>query len=146
MAPLRELGEPLMDMSTPQPLAGVHEVARLLFPDGRRYAWHSLYAAELGDAALGTMAEALLAAPSEHSELGIWHLGGAIRDVDDEDTAFGFRDAEFMLTVDAALAVVGLVGEEGRVIRLELIPLVYYGTATGLLTLLFSYVLFPGVF
>jgi FAD/FMN-containing dehydrogenase len=102
MAPLRELGEPLMDMSTPQPLAGVHEVARLLFPDGRRYAWHSLYAAELGDAALGTMAEALLAAPSEHSELGIWHLGGAIRDVDDEDTAFGFRDAEFMLTVDAA--------------------------------------------
>jgi lactate permease len=48
--------------------------------------------------------------------------------------------------VVAALAVVGLVGEEGRVIRLELIPLVYYGTATGLVTLLFSYVLFPGVF
>jgi lactate permease len=48
--------------------------------------------------------------------------------------------------VVAALAVVGLVGEEGRVIRLELIPLVYYATATGLLTLLFSYVLFPGVF
>ncbi|WP_101297210.1 L-lactate permease [Halegenticoccus soli] len=48
--------------------------------------------------------------------------------------------------VVAALAVVGLVGEEGRVIRLELIPLVYYATFTGLLTLLFSYVLFPGVF
>ncbi|EMA23215.1 L-lactate permease, partial [Haloarcula marismortui] len=48
--------------------------------------------------------------------------------------------------VVAALAVVGLVGEEGRVIRLELIPLLYYGTATGVLTLLFSYVLFPGVF
>ena len=48
--------------------------------------------------------------------------------------------------VVAALAVVGLVGEEGRVIRLELIPLVYYGTATGLLALLFSYVLFPGTF
>lgn len=48
--------------------------------------------------------------------------------------------------VVAALAVVGLVGEEGRVIRLELIPLLYYGTATGILTLLFSYVFFPGVF
>jgi lactate permease len=48
--------------------------------------------------------------------------------------------------VVAALAVVGLVGEEGRVIRLELIPLVYYGVMTGLLTLLFSYVLAPGVF
>jgi lactate permease len=48
--------------------------------------------------------------------------------------------------VVAALAVVGLVGEEGRVIRYELIPLAYYATMTGLLTLLFGYVLFPGVF
>ena len=48
--------------------------------------------------------------------------------------------------VVAALAVVGLVGEEGRVIRLELIPLAYYAAFSGLLALLFSYVLFPGVF
>nr|WP_304449449.1 L-lactate permease [Halomarina sp. PSRA2] len=48
--------------------------------------------------------------------------------------------------VVAALAVVGLVGEEGRVIRYELIPLAYYGVMTGLLTLLFVYVLFPGTF
>jgi lactate permease len=48
--------------------------------------------------------------------------------------------------VVAALAVVGLVGEEGRVIRLELIPLVYYATFTGILTALFAYVLAPGVF
>ncbi|MFC6963123.1 L-lactate permease [Halocatena marina] len=48
--------------------------------------------------------------------------------------------------VVAALAVVGLVGEEGRVIRLELLPLLYYGTATGLLTLVFSYALFSGTF
>jgi lactate permease len=48
--------------------------------------------------------------------------------------------------VVAALAVVGLVGQEGRVIRLELIPLAYYATATGLLTLLFAYVVAPGAF
>ncbi|GAA0245835.1 L-lactate permease [Haladaptatus pallidirubidus] len=48
--------------------------------------------------------------------------------------------------VVAALAVVGLVGEEGRVIRLELIPLAYYAVATGLLTMLFVFVIFPGVF
>ena len=102
MAPLRELGEPLMDMSSPMPLAGVHEIARLLFPDGRRYSWHSLYASELSDDAIETMAEALLSAPSEHSELGIWHLGGAIADVADDDTAFGFREPAFMLSVEAA--------------------------------------------
>jgi lactate permease len=48
--------------------------------------------------------------------------------------------------VVAALAVVGLVGQEGRVIRLELLPLAYYATMTGILTMLFVYVIFPGVF
>ncbi|WP_267641314.1 L-lactate permease [Haloarchaeobius amylolyticus] len=48
--------------------------------------------------------------------------------------------------VVAALAVVGLVGEEGRVIRLELIPLAYYAAMTGFLTLLFAYVVAPGAF
>ncbi|MFB6151267.1 MAG: L-lactate permease [Haloarculaceae archaeon] len=48
--------------------------------------------------------------------------------------------------VVAALTVVGLIGEEGRVIRLELIPVLYYGVATGLLTLLFAFVVAPGAF
>ncbi|MGZ0747176.1 L-lactate permease [Haloparvum sp. AD34] len=48
--------------------------------------------------------------------------------------------------VVAALATVGLVGSEGRVIRLNLIPLVYYATGVGILAMLFSYVLFPGLF
>jgi lactate permease len=48
--------------------------------------------------------------------------------------------------VVAALTVVGLLGEEGRVIRLELIPVLYYGVATGLLTLLLAYVVAAGAF
>ena len=46
----------------------------------------------------------------------------------------------------AALATVGLLGQEGRVMRLNMIPLLYYATGVGLLCLLFSYVLFTGVF
>lgn len=48
--------------------------------------------------------------------------------------------------VVAALATVGLVGEEGRVMRLNFLPLIYYTVIVGFLTLLFSYVLFPNVF
>ncbi len=48
--------------------------------------------------------------------------------------------------VVAALATVGLVGQEGRVMRLNLIPLFYYAVFVGFWALLFSYVLFPGVF
>jgi lactate permease len=49
----------------------------------------------------------------------------------------------------AALATVGLVGQEGRVIRLNLIPLFYYAVTVGLWALLFVYVMpdvWPAVF
>ena len=98
---LRDLGEPLMDMSGPQPLAGVHEVARLLFPDARRYSWHSAYATELADDDLDALVDALLAAPTNECELGIWHLGGAVADVDPDATAYPHRNAEFLLSVEA---------------------------------------------
>ena len=48
--------------------------------------------------------------------------------------------------VVAALATVGLVGQEGRVMRLNLIPLLYYAAMVGLLATLFVFVLFTGVF
>ncbi len=48
--------------------------------------------------------------------------------------------------VIAALATVGLLGETGRVIRLNLIPLVYYLVAGGIVTTLSVYVIFPTVF
>ncbi|WIV66235.1 L-lactate permease [Natrialbaceae archaeon AArc-T1-2] len=48
--------------------------------------------------------------------------------------------------VIAALATVGLVGKTGHVIRLTLLPLVYYLLAAGAVTTIFVYVLFPGVF
>ncbi|MEF8883367.1 MAG: L-lactate permease, partial [Halapricum sp.] len=48
--------------------------------------------------------------------------------------------------VVAALTVVGLIGEEGRVIRLELIPVLYYGVMTGILTLILAIVVAPAAF
>ena len=48
--------------------------------------------------------------------------------------------------VVAALTVVGLIGEEGRVIRLELIPVLYYGVFAGILTMIFAFVVAPGAF
>ncbi|WP_331235482.1 FAD-binding oxidoreductase [Natronorarus salvus] len=101
MAPLRELGESVMDMSGPQPLASVHEVARLLFPDARRYSWHSLYASGLSDETIGTMVDALLEAPANECEFAIYQLGGAVADVASDATAFGYREAEYMIGVAA---------------------------------------------
>ncbi|AGB38908.1 L-lactate permease [Natronococcus occultus] len=48
--------------------------------------------------------------------------------------------------VVAALATVGLVGQEGRTIRLNLIPVIYYTVFVGLWTMVFTYVFFPNIF
>ena len=48
--------------------------------------------------------------------------------------------------VVAASATVGLVGREGALIRRTIIPMTYYLLVTGLLGLLFSYVIFPDLF
>lgn len=46
----------------------------------------------------------------------------------------------------AASAVVGLTGAEGAIIKRNFVPLLIYGLCTGLLGMLFCYVLFPGIF
>ena len=48
--------------------------------------------------------------------------------------------------VVAASATVGLVGREGRLIRMTILPMCYYLVAAGALGLLFSYVFFRDVF
>ncbi len=46
----------------------------------------------------------------------------------------------------AASATVGLVGMEGMLIRRNAIPLFLYGSVVGILGLVFTYVMYPGVF
>ena len=48
--------------------------------------------------------------------------------------------------VVAALATVGLVGQEGRVVRLNLVAVAYYTIVVGVLTMAFVYVVFPETF
>lgn len=48
--------------------------------------------------------------------------------------------------VVAASATVGLVGREGALIRRTIVPMTYYLLVTGILGLLFSYVVFPDMF
>ena len=48
--------------------------------------------------------------------------------------------------VVAASATVGLVGQEGALIRKTIMPMAYYLIVAGTVSLIFSYVLFPNLF
>ena len=101
MAPLRELGTPLFDMSGPMPFTAVQSGFDPLFPRNTlRAYWKSQYLDELPDAAIDVIAGRAQNRPAPLTLVNTFHMGGAIAAVDPEATAFAERSAPFMVSID----------------------------------------------
>jgi hypothetical protein len=100
--PLRDLGEPLIDLSGPWPWLGLQSGFDALFPKGGFYYWKSRSLAELTDDAIDLIADFGAHRPSPLSDIVIWHQGGAMSRVPENDTAYGGRDAAFLVTGEAS--------------------------------------------
>jgi FAD/FMN-containing dehydrogenase len=101
MQPLRELGTPLFDMSGPTPYVGVQTGFDPLFPrDTLRAYWKSQYLNELTDDAIDTIARKAGERPAPLTLVNTFHMGGAITQVGEEDTAFAQRSASYMISID----------------------------------------------
>ncbi len=99
--PLRELGEPLLDLSGPWPWLGLQSGFDALFPKGGYYYWKSRALAELSGTALDDIVEFAGRRPTPSTDIVIWHQGGAMSRVGDGETAYAGRDAEFLVTGEA---------------------------------------------
>jgi FAD/FMN-containing dehydrogenase len=102
LAPLRELGTPLADMSGIVPYVDSQSGLDDLFPEGGRYYWKSHFLNELTDEAISALVEHGAHRPSPESVIFIRTLGGAIARVQDGETAFAHRSASFNVSVDAS--------------------------------------------
>jgi FAD/FMN-containing dehydrogenase len=101
MAPLRELGTPLFDMSGPTPFTAVQAGFDPLFPRNElRAYWKSQYLDELSDAAIDVIADRARNRPAPLTLVNTFHMGGAIAAIDPEATAFAQRSAPFMVSID----------------------------------------------
>jgi FAD/FMN-containing dehydrogenase len=100
--PLRELGQPLVDMSGPWPWLGLQSGFDALFPKGGLYYWKSRAVAELTDAAIDDILEWGNRRPSPETDITIWHHGGAISRVPESETAYGGREAQYLVTGEAS--------------------------------------------
>jgi FAD/FMN-containing dehydrogenase len=101
MQPLREIATPLLDMSGPIPFTALQAAFDPFFPKGRFYYWKSTNVHELSDACIDTILAAAADRPSHMSDIPIWHLGGAMSRVAAEATAYGRRDAPYLVTAEA---------------------------------------------
>ena len=98
---LRRLATPLIDMSAPIDYLDFQSSLDPFFPAGRRYYWKALYLDGLSDAAIDMTVERSGRRPSDDTLVIVRHCGGAISRVGAEETAFGDRSSEWMLSIDS---------------------------------------------
>lgn len=99
LAPLRALGTPIADVISPHPYAGWQQAFDPLLTPGARNYWKSHNFAEIEDGLIDLLIEAVGRLPTEECEIFIAQLGGATSRVDPAATAFGQRDARYVMNV-----------------------------------------------
>jgi FAD/FMN-containing dehydrogenase len=97
LAPIRALGDPVIDLLGEQPYTRVQSYLDESEPKGDHYYWKVDYAAELSDGLLSLWRELAAECPIPRAQIGILHLGGALNERDPDDGAVGNRDARYAL-------------------------------------------------
>jgi FAD/FMN-containing dehydrogenase len=100
LAPYRELGDALADLSGSMPYVEAQKLLDADYPDGGRYYWKSIALDGLADEAIATLVRRTGEAPSHHSTVDVWFHGGAMSRVGAEETAFGPRP-DYLIGVEA---------------------------------------------
>jgi FAD/FMN-containing dehydrogenase len=99
--PVRDLHDPLVDLSGAMAYTDVQQLFDADYPDGMRYYWKSLHVADLGDDVIDRCAHWSAVRPTPLSTLDIWHLAGAMARVAPDATAFGDRSDPYLLGIEA---------------------------------------------
>jgi len=100
LAPIRAIGDPLVDLLGEQPYTQVQSYLDDAEPKGMHYYWKTDFAAELSDELLDLNRDLFAECPIPGIELGFLHLGGALNERDEDDGAVGNRDARYMIGVN----------------------------------------------
>jgi hypothetical protein len=99
LRPLRRFGSPLLDMCEPKPFVAHQASLDPAFPHGWWYYIRSCNLAELNDDVVDTMANRGVRIASPETVFSIFHLGGAVARVGEDETAFTGRNAGHTVNV-----------------------------------------------
>ena len=101
VGPLRELGDPIADLSGVMRWTEAQSMLDDDYPDGRHYYWKSVNLPELSDEVIERLVEHAAAAPSPHSTIDLWYQGGSIARIGEEATAFANRSEPYLVGIEA---------------------------------------------
>ncbi|ELY37810.1 FAD-binding oxidoreductase [Natronorubrum tibetense] len=96
--PLRNIAEPLIDMSDVMPYEALHDLGTQMYPWGRKYTHRSVFVDEITDEIRDLVLERTEAAPTPMAAIGVWSLGGNIGN--GPDAAYAWADKQYMITIE----------------------------------------------
>jgi pimeloyl-ACP methyl ester carboxylesterase len=97
MAPIRALGDPVVDLLGDQPYTQVQSHLDPTEPKGDHYYWKTGFVTGLDDGLLATLRELAAECPIPRAQLGVLHLGGALNERPGDDGAVGNRDVRYVI-------------------------------------------------
>jgi FAD/FMN-containing dehydrogenase len=100
LRPLRGFGSPILDLIGPTQYVDHQSGIDSTVLHGWDYYWKSTHLPELTDDLVDVLLEHAFSAASPRSYVALFHLGGAVRRVNESETAFGNRQAAHSITLD----------------------------------------------
>lgn len=97
--PIREFAEPMADFAQPISYAALQAMGEPMFPAGRLNYWKSSFIDELTDDAINLIIDRFASVPSPYSTVALEQLGGAVKRIDDNETAFSGRSANYNFVI-----------------------------------------------
>ena len=94
--PMRSVGTPLLDHQAEMPLPAANSLFDGLYPPGLQWYWRADFVKELSDGAIEQHARHGAALPTLHSTMHLYAIDGAAHRVGRNDTAFSYRDANWV--------------------------------------------------
>jgi hypothetical protein len=101
MQPLRAFGPPLLDAVGPMPYRELQTMFDASFPAGLQNYWRSAYLDTLSDEVIDILVEHASTVTSPLAGIDIRQMGGAAARVAADATAFGHRDAAYLVNIYA---------------------------------------------
>ena len=96
LAPVRALGNPIVDLVTPKPYVALQSMLNVMEPKWLHRYWKAEFLPGLSNDFLDIFREGALRVTSPLSQSVIFHLAGALNDHEDDDGAVGNRDAHYI--------------------------------------------------
>jgi hypothetical protein len=110
--PLKQFGSPVLDLCVPKPFLAHQAMFDPSFPHGRWYYMRPCDVATLTDDVIDITVEHASRIQSPHTAFPIFHLGGAVARVGEDETAFGSRAAGHTFNITAITETAAGFGEE----------------------------------